>query len=142
MFQSQSSGGWEATTNEPQQYSELLLTEKAQIQREVRRRLESLHSGRVAVEDQAPILHEQFVAIRHNSFASEKIKAIDAALQHLQRGDYGICEGCSDAIPEKRLKVVPWTRFCLHCQESLASDNGSPHFRHLRAAKLSSDSSI
>ena len=134
MFQSQSSGGWDATTNETQQYLEPLLTEKAQIQRELRRRLESLHSGRVAVEDQAPILHEQFVAIRHNNFAYEKIKAIGAALERLKRGDYGICEGCSDAIPEKRLKVVPWTRFCLHCQESVGSDNGSPHFRHLRAA--------
>ena len=134
MFQSQRMSGSEATTNGTQQYLQLLLAERAQIQVELRGHLESLHSGRVAVEDQAPIHHEQFVAIRHNNFAYEKIKAIDAALERLNRGDYGICEACSDTIAEKRLKVVPWTRFCLHCQENVPTQNGSTAFRHRKAA--------
>ena len=134
MFQPQSISSPGTTTSGTQQYSKLLLAEKAQVQVELRRRVESLHSGRVAVEDQAPILHEQFVSIRHNNFAHEKIKAIDAALERLRRGEYGICEECDEPISEKRLKAVPWTRYCLHCQENVASDNGSPHFGHLRAA--------
>ncbi|MDQ2776620.1 MAG: TraR/DksA family transcriptional regulator [Acidobacteriota bacterium] len=134
MSHPQSIGISDATMNGTQQYSQLLLTEKAQILFELSRRLESLNSGRVALEDQAPIVHEQFLAIRHNNFAYEKIKAIDAALDRLNLGDYGICEECDESIPEKRLKVVPWTRYCLHCQENLPSYNGLLAFRHLRAA--------
>jgi DnaK suppressor protein len=134
MFQPQSIDCSDTGVKGIQQYTELLHTEKTRVQSEVRGRLEILHSGRVPIEDQAPVLHEQFVSIRFNNFVHKKIKAIDAALERLKRGDYGICEGCSDAIAEKCLKVLPWTRFCLHCQENLATDNGSPHFRHLRAA--------
>lgn len=133
MFQPRSINGSDATPNGTN-YSELLLVERALVQFELRRRLESLHSGRVAREDQAPVLHEQFVAIRHNNFAYEKLKAIDAALERLKRGEYGICEECDEPISEKRLKAVPWTRYCLHCQENLADDTGLLAFQHLRAA--------
>ncbi len=135
MFQSQNLvGSSDVISNGAQQYSELLVAEKTRVQSELRGRLEVLHSGPVAVEDQAPILHEQFVSIRHNNFAYEKIKAIDAALERLKRGEYGICEECDEPISAKRLTAVPWTRYCLHCQENLANDNGAPVFRHLRAA--------
>ena len=121
-------------TSGTQQYSELLFKEKARVQSELRGRLEVLHSGPVAVEDQAPVLHEQFVSIRFNNFAFEKIKAINAALERLKRGEYGICEECEEPISEKRLKAVPWARYCLHCQENFAAENTSPVFRHLKAA--------
>jgi DnaK suppressor protein len=86
------------------------------------------------MEDQAPVLHEQFVSIRFNNFAHEKIRSIDAALERLRRGDYGICEECDQPISPKRLNAVPWTRYCLECQEALADENAAPAFRHLRAA--------
>ncbi len=134
MFQSERSGSFGTRTNETQQYSKLLLEEKARVEVELRGRMESLRIGRASNEDQGPILHEQFVSIRHNNFAYEKIRAIDAALKRVRDGEYGVCEECSEPISEKRLKAVPWTRCCLHCQENLANDNGAPVFRHLRAA--------
>lgn len=134
MFQPQSINSSDTTANGIQQYTELLHTEKARVQSELRGRLEVLHSGRVPIEDQAPVLHEQFVSIRFNNFAYEKTKAIDAALERLKRGEYGTCEECDEPISEKRLKAVPWTRYCLHCQDTLANENGSPVFQHLRAA--------
>jgi DnaK suppressor protein len=134
MFQAQNLNSAEPITKGMPQYSELLLAEKARVQSELRSRLEILHSGRVAVEDQAPVLHEQFVSIRHNNFAYEKIKAIDAALERLKRGEYGICEECDEPISEKRLRAVPWTRYCLNCQENFASENGSGVSQRLSAA--------
>jgi DnaK suppressor protein len=37
---------------------------------------------------------------------------IDAALQRIDSGEYGICESCGDAIEERRLDAVPWARRC------------------------------
>jgi RNA polymerase-binding transcription factor DksA len=109
-------------TGEMQQYSELLLGEKARLQSELCSRLESLHSGRSAVDDQAPVVHEQFVAIRLNNVAHGKIKAIDAALERLKCGEYGICEECGEPISAKRLKALP----CGHATASIAKRTSLP----------------
>ncbi len=122
-----------AESAESEHYSKLLAAEKARIESELRCRLDVLHSGQVPMEDQAPVLHEQFVSIRFNNLAYEKIKAIDAALERLSRGEYGICEECEEPISEKRLKAIPWTGYCLQCQESLANGNSSQPF-HAQAA--------
>ena len=134
MFQSQNLDSAEFVNKGMAQYSELLLAEKARVQSELRGRLEALHSGHVAVEDQAPVLHEQFVSIRHNNFAYEKRKAIDAALERLKSGEYGICEECDEPIAEKRLRAVPWTRYCIICQENFASENVAGVSQRLNAA--------
>lgn len=135
MFRFQDMERPAAVSNIQQQYSELLLKEKARVQSELHTRLEVLHSGGpLPFEDQAPVVHEQFVSIRFNNFAYEKTKAIDAALERINRGKYGICEECDEPISEKRLKAVPWTRLCLHCQENFAAEKGSSHFHYRRAA--------
>ncbi len=41
------------------------------------------------------------------------IKEIDAALQRIDDGTYGICEGSGEPIPKKRLEALPWTRYCV-----------------------------
>jgi DnaK suppressor protein len=43
--------------------------------------------------------------------------AIDAALERIKAGAYGTCANCGREIGVKRLEAVPWTRFCVDCQE-------------------------
>lgn len=38
---------------------------------------------------------------------------IDAALQRIENGTYGICEGSGKPIPMERLKAIPWARYCV-----------------------------
>jgi DnaK suppressor protein len=75
--------------------------------------------GGVAVEDQAPLMHDQFVAIRQHRMDLRKLKLIDAALQRLNSGDFGICDDCGERIPNKRLKAVPWAAYCVPCQDRI-----------------------
>ena len=42
----------------------------------------------------------------------------DEALDRLDSGDYGICLSCEEPIPVKRLRALPWARYCIPCQES------------------------
>ena len=43
-------------------------------------------------------------------------RQIDAALQGLRAGTYGLCVDCEYPIKEERLKVQPFARRCLECQ--------------------------
>ncbi|POF29455.1 TraR/DksA family transcriptional regulator [Roseibium marinum] len=43
------------------------------------------------------------------------IQLIEAALQRLEKGEYGYCAECGEAIAEKRLKADPAAAFCINC---------------------------
>lgn len=42
---------------------------------------------------------------------------IDEAFNRIADSSYGVCTNCSTEIGEKRLQAVPWTPFCIDCQE-------------------------
>ena len=42
---------------------------------------------------------------------------IDEAFNRMNDGTYGVCTNCGAVIGEKRLQAVPWTPFCIDCQE-------------------------
>lgn len=42
---------------------------------------------------------------------------IEEAFGRLKNDSYGTCTNCGNTIGEKRLSAVPWTPFCIDCQE-------------------------
>ena len=48
-----------------------------------------------------------------------EVKEVDEALERIGNKTYGICEECSEPIAENRLKVIPYARLCVKCQESV-----------------------
>src|SRR5678816_3407489 len=52
-----------------------------------------------------------------NDREREKLVAIDDALQRINEKIYGICESCEGEIQLGRLKILPFTRLCVKCQE-------------------------
>jgi DnaK suppressor protein len=52
-----------------------------------------------------------------NDREREKLHAIDEALQRISEKTYGLCESCEGEIQLGRLKVLPFTRLCVRCQE-------------------------
>ena len=44
-----------------------------------------------------------------------KLKQVEAALEKVEDGEYGICEQCKQEILETRLEIMPYTEFCIHC---------------------------
>ncbi|MCF3962872.1 TraR/DksA family transcriptional regulator [Streptomyces fuscigenes] len=45
----------------------------------------------------------------------EHVSEVDLALDRLERGDYGRCEACGEAIPPERLEVRPAATTCVRC---------------------------
>jgi RNA polymerase-binding transcription factor DksA len=42
---------------------------------------------------------------------------IEAALTRMQEGKYGVCAVCGRPITPRRLDALPWTQYCLRCQQ-------------------------
>jgi DnaK suppressor protein len=42
---------------------------------------------------------------------------IDQALARIEEGTFGACSNCGLPMAEKRLNAVPWTPYCVDCQE-------------------------
>jgi DnaK suppressor protein len=53
------------------------------------------------------------------------VRLIDAALERIREGTFGQCSGCGNDIQLRRLEAVPWTEFCLRCQEELEDEVGA-----------------
>lgn len=45
----------------------------------------------------------------------EKIRLLNDALRRISDGVFGLCEMCGDQIPETRLEVIPYARYCMDC---------------------------
>lgn len=66
---------------------------------------------------------EQEKDLMLRSKEGDHLQLIDSALRKLYREPerFGICENCGEPIPDERLDLVPWTRYCLKCVESGAT---------------------
>jgi DnaK suppressor protein len=51
--------------------------------------------------------------------AVREIRMIDAALDRIAKGTYGICTNCGNEIAEARLDAVPATPLCAECAASV-----------------------
>ena len=45
--------------------------------------------------------------------AEHVLQEIDAALERLEAGTYGVCAACGEPIPEERLEAVPYATLCI-----------------------------
>jgi len=47
------------------------------------------------------------------------LENIEAALERIEDGTYGLCEECGVKIPRKRLDAIPYTSMCVKCASQL-----------------------
>jgi DnaK suppressor protein len=50
-----------------------------------------------------------------SSAAQRELEDIDAALQRIRDGRYGLCLACGGPIGLQRLRAIPEARYCLAC---------------------------
>jgi DnaK suppressor protein len=73
----------------------------------------------VADEDEQALSEMlQTLASTRNQGSARELGEIDRALRKLRDDpdEFGVCEDCGDDIPEKRLTLMPFARFCAECQ--------------------------
>ncbi len=81
-----------------------------------------------AISNVDPLSDEMDVAQRHTEqaylmrFADKERKLlvqISTALEKMEEGEYGVCEGTGEPIAVKRLELRPWTRYSVEYKEQV-----------------------
>lgn len=57
--------------------------------------------------------YEQEFALGLMDGERKLLREIDDALERIEQGTYGICEGTGKQIPKARLEAQPWARYCV-----------------------------
>src|SRR5215467_10365516 len=65
--------------------------------------------------------HEEWIFLNRNTIDMKLLREISDALHRIEPGTYGICLECEEPISTKRLDAVPWARYCVTCQELIAT---------------------
>ncbi len=76
---------------------------------------------------------ERELAIRNLDRESNLLRNVRGALRRIQDGSFGVCLHCEEPINAKRLEAVPWTAYCIRCQEMAdrSAENGAESFEDL-----------
>jgi DnaK suppressor protein len=68
--------------------------------------------------DEVQSAGERELAIRNLHHQSNLVRKVRDALTRIANGTYGDCLHCEAEIHAKRLSAVPWTAYCIRCQEA------------------------
>lgn len=94
---------------------EAKLTELQSRLASIKRDVRQAHSGDSAEQAQERENDEVVDAIGNETRVS--ISVVQQALERIERGTYGQCEICADAIGEQRLTAVPEATRCVECAD-------------------------
>ena len=67
--------------------------------------------------DQAASEYERQALIHKAAAAQQTLRTLKQALERLRQGSFGECAECGGDIEPKRLEAIPWTHYCVKCQE-------------------------
>lgn len=87
---------------------------------EARRRLEHERRNRLAqlaaLREDEEAASDEVAGVQQASIR-RVVEDIDAALERLDAGGYGLCRRCERPIPAERLEILPYARCCVGCQQ-------------------------
>lgn len=67
--------------------------------------------------DQATSGYEKESLLQRSNQEQQLLRAVESALGRIRDGSFGQCVSCHNEIDRKRLEAVPWTQYCIQCQE-------------------------
>ncbi len=106
------------TRRQEERFRRLLLKKHAELRGEIGVRQGVLSLAYVGDPiDRVQQLAERELAARDVDRVSAVLKSIEGALKEIEEGTFGVCAACGSAIPLKRLELVPWSPYCVGCQE-------------------------
>lgn len=71
------------------------------------------------VADQAVLSYQKELIFSQGTEGHSQMFLVRLALERLREGSFGECLHCGRPIGEKRLDALPWTPYCIECQEKV-----------------------
>lgn len=67
---------------------------------------------------------------------SRELANIENALERMNVGQYGVCEGCEEKIPFARISALPYATLCIECQRVAERDGTAPGMEFMDWGRL------
>jgi len=106
-----------------EQFKKRLETRQQELRRLVSR---NVQDGRAADEqaaqdiaDKAANSYTKEFLFHQSNNDRQLLQLVEEALNRIREGGYGECVNCGNELNAKRLEAVPWTRYCINCQEKV-----------------------
>jgi DnaK suppressor protein len=103
---------------ELEKYKAVLEAKQAELSRGLRNREDIAIEKTPDALDEVQLAGERELAIRNLDRESNLLRQVKGALARVADGSYGVCMHCEEDIKPKRLDAVPWTKYCIRCQEA------------------------
>jgi DnaK suppressor protein len=84
---------------------------------DVRAGQESADDGTEDIVDRANNSYNRELMFSISDSERLMLLQVEEAIKRMDEGAYGRCANCKKNINILRLEAVPWTRFCIDCQE-------------------------
>lgn len=116
------------TKKEKQAYRKALLEQKDKIVK----KLSQFYNESKEVEtdiaqdvvDKAESSYTKEFLLSLSDAEREQLRLLDAALRRLETAGFGLCQMCGQPISKKRLNALPWTPYCINCQQKKEEEVG------------------
>lgn len=69
--------------------------------------------------DQAVLSYQKEFLFTRGTRDHGQLSLVKGALDRMKEGNYGECMHCGTTIGAKRLEALPWTPYCIACQEKV-----------------------
>jgi DnaK suppressor protein len=99
-------------------YKAMLEARRAEVSAGLRNREDIAIEKTPDALDEVQLAGERELAIRNLDRDSIALRNVKGALARVADGSYGVCLHCEEDIKPKRLDAVPWTKYCIKCQEA------------------------
>ena len=101
-----------------EKYKRMLEVKQAELSGGLRNRDEIVIEKTPDALDEVQLAGERELAIRNLDREANLLRQVRDALRRIADGSYGVCLHCEEDIKPKRLDAVPWTKYCIRCQEA------------------------
>ncbi len=78
------------------------------------------------VADQAVAGYQKEMLFSQGTVRNAQLRLVRQALNRIADGSYGDCVRCSQEIGAKRIEALPWTPYCIDCQERIERGDVEP----------------
>src|SRR5215203_3769446 len=121
------------TKSEVNKYKDILETRQAELVEVLRNREGITIEKSPDALDEVQNAAERELAIRNLDRESNLLRNVRAALRRIEDGSFGTCVHCEEEISLKRINAVPWTPYCIACQEQAdrAQEEGNESLEEL-----------
>lgn len=106
-------------------FKTILEGKQVELERVVRNRDGIVIEKSADALDEVQHAADRELAIRNLDRDSTLLKNVRSALGRIEDGSFGICIHCEEEINPRRLAAVPWSPFCIQCQEQADRNDDS-----------------